>query len=86
MSLHVEGDIARRLTAVFDVVNLFATSTPTGLQGNPYLIGPPGTPGNGVPTNDGITQAVPWQYGTAGYVPQGYPLARTFQLGLRYRL
>jgi hypothetical protein len=86
VSLHVEGDIARRLTAVFDVVNLFATSTPTGLQGNPYLIGPPGTPGNGVPTNDGITQAVPWQYGTAGYVPQGYPLARTFQLGLRYRL
>jgi hypothetical protein len=108
VSLHVEGDITRRLTLLFDVVNLFATNAPTGVQGNPYLIGPPGyaggnplyaaayqnaagfaqpyTLGNGVPTNDGVTQAVPWQYGTAGYVPQGYPLARTFQLSLRYRL
>jgi hypothetical protein len=108
VSLHVEGDITRRLTVIFDVVNLFATSTPTGLQGNPYLIGPPGYTGgnplyatayqnaagfaqpyvlgNGVPTNDGVTQGVPWQYGTAGYVPQGYPLARTFQISLRYRL
>ena len=108
VSLHVEGDITPRLTLVLDVVNLCATSTPTGLQGNPYLIGPPGytggnplyaaayqnaagfaqpyTLGNGVPTNDGVTQAVPWQYGTAGYVPQGYPLARTFQVSLRYRL
>ena len=51
---------------------------------------PPGTTpyqlGNGVPTNDGVTQSVPWSYGTTGYVPQSYPLARTFQLRLRYRL
>ncbi|HTW84102.1 MAG TPA: TonB-dependent receptor [Candidatus Sulfotelmatobacter sp.] len=50
------------------------------LAGTPYLLG------NGVPTNDGQTQAVPWNYGTAGYVPQGYPLARTFELKLRYRM
>jgi hypothetical protein len=108
VSLHVEGDITPRLTLLLDIVNLFATSTPTGLQGNPYLIGPPGyaggnplyaaayqnaagfaqpyTLGNGVPTNDGVTQAVPWQYGTAAYVPQGYPLARTAQISLRYRM
>jgi hypothetical protein len=107
VSVLVEGDITPRLTAALDVLNLFATSTPTALQGNPYLIGPPGyrgnnplyaaayqnaanfaqpyTLGNGVPTNDGVTQAVPWQYGTGGYVPQGYPLARTFQFSLRYR-
>jgi hypothetical protein len=107
VSLHVEADITRRLTVLLDVANLFATSTPTGLQGNPYLIGPPGYTGgnplyaaayqsaagfaqpyvlgNGVPTNDGVNQAVPWQYGTSGYVPQGYPLARSFQISLRYR-
>jgi hypothetical protein len=107
VSVHIEGDITPRLTAVLDIANVFATNTPTGLQGNPYLIGPPGYAGNnslyaaayqnaagfaqpyvlgnGVPTNDGVHQAVPWQYGTAGYVPQGYPLARTFMFGLRYR-
>ena len=42
--------------------------------------------GNGVPTNDGVTQSVPWQYGRGGYVPQGYPLGRTLQFRLRYRL
>jgi len=107
VSVHLEGDVTPRLTAALDVLNLFATSTPTALQGNPYLIGPPGYAGNnplyaaayqnaanfaqpyvlgnGIPTNDGVHQAVPWQYGTAGYVPQGYPLARTFQFSLRYR-
>ena len=40
--------------------------------------------GNGIPTNDGVHQAVPWNYGTTGYVPQGYPLARTVQFSLRY--
>lgn len=107
-SLHAEADLSKRLTLTFDVVNLFATSTPTGMQGNPYLIGPPGYTGgnplyaaayqhaagfaqpyvlgNGVPTNDGVNPALPWTYGTAGYVPQGYPLARTFTLGLRYRV
>ena len=41
-SLHVEGDLSPRVTVILDVVNLFATATPTQLQGNPYLIGPPG--------------------------------------------
>jgi hypothetical protein len=108
VSLRIEGDLTPRLTMLLDVTNLFATSTPTALQGNPYLIGPPGYSGgnplyatayqaavngtqpyalgNGVPTNDGVHQALPWQYGTAGYVPQGYPLARTLRLSLRYRL
>jgi hypothetical protein len=106
VSLHIEGDITKRLTASIDIANLFATSTPTAYQGNPYLIGPPGYTGNnplygaayqsatgfanpyvlgnGIPTNDGVHQAVPWAYGTAGYVPQGYPLARTVQFSLRY--
>ncbi|HLI95251.1 MAG TPA: TonB-dependent receptor [Candidatus Baltobacteraceae bacterium] len=46
----------------------------------------PYTLGNGVPTNDGQTQAVPWTYGRAGYVPQNYPMGRTVQLRFRYRL
>jgi hypothetical protein len=108
-SLHVEADLAPRLTAFVDVVNLFATATPTQVQGNPYLIGPPGyagsaagspyaayygeqigggqyTLGNGVPTNDGHTPALPWSYGRAGYVPEGYPMARSVHVGLRYKL
>lgn len=44
-SLHVEEDLTPRLTAILDVVNLFATASPTQLQGNPYLIGPPGYAG-----------------------------------------
>jgi hypothetical protein len=51
---------------------------------------PPGvtpyTLGNGVPTNDGVTQSVPWHYGTSGYIPQSYPLGQTVQIGLRYSL
>jgi hypothetical protein len=39
-----------------------------------------------VPTNDGVTQAVPWTYGTSGYVPQSWPMGRTLQLRLRYTL
>jgi hypothetical protein len=107
-SLHLEYDVTRKLTAMVDVVNLFGVATPTQLQGNPYLIGPPGyaggdpsyeraygsqfckkclyTLGNGVPTNDGRNAAVPWSYGTAGYVPQSYPLARSAQVRLRYTL
>jgi hypothetical protein len=46
----------------------------------------PYTLGNGVPTQDGVTQAVPWNYGTDGYTPQSYPLGRTVQVRLRYRL
>lgn len=108
VSLHAEADLSSRLTAIADVVNLFANASPTQLQGNPYLIGPPGytggnpyyeaayganycqtcsyTLGNGVPTNDGAHPAVPWNYGRGAYVPQSYPLARTLQLRLRYRI
>jgi Carboxypeptidase regulatory-like domain len=107
-SIHMEYDLSRHVTAVFDVVNLFGVDTPTQLQGNPYLIGPPGYTGgdpyyekaygsayckkclytlaNGVPTNNGTTPAVPWNYGTGGYVPEAYPLARTALVRLRYRL
>ena len=107
VNLHVEGDIAPRVTAILDVTNLLRNAAPTADQGNPYLIGPPGyaggnatyaaaygaaggyagpyTLGNGVPTNDGQTQSVPWQYGRAGYVPQNYPAGRTIQLRVRYR-
>jgi hypothetical protein len=107
-SLHLEYDLTPHLTAMFDVVNLFGVDTPTQLQGNPYLIGPPGyvggdlyyeqaygsqyckkclyTLGNGIPTNDGQYPAVPWNYGTAGYVPESYPMARSALVRLRYRL
>jgi hypothetical protein len=46
----------------------------------------PYTLGNGIPTNDGMAQSVPWSYGTTGYIGQSYPLARTFLLRLRYRM
>lgn len=107
-SLHLEYDISPHLTVMFDVVNLFGADSPTQLQGNPYLIGPPGytggdpyyeqaygapyckkclyTLGNGIPTNDGQSAAVPWNYGTAGYVPEAYPMARAALIRLRYRL
>jgi hypothetical protein len=121
-SLHVEDDVSPRLTAVVDVVNLFGVAAPTQMQGNPYLIGPPGYAGgnaaysswyarqvcpggcpagtaypygNGVPTNyfsntpegeNPIRQALPWTYGRDGYVPEAYPLTRSLQFRLRYRL
>jgi hypothetical protein len=46
----------------------------------PYVLG------NGVPTNNGQTPSVPWTYGRAGYVPQNFPMGRTIQLRLRFRL
>lgn len=46
----------------------------------------PYTLGNGVPTQNGQTQSVPWSYGRAGYVPQNYPLGFTMQFRLRIRL
>ncbi|HET9097500.1 MAG TPA: TonB-dependent receptor [Candidatus Baltobacteraceae bacterium] len=53
-----------------------------GVMGSPqpYLLG------NGVPTNDGVTQSVPWTYGRSGYVPYSYPMARSVQFRLRWRL
>jgi hypothetical protein len=107
-NLQVEGDLAPRLTATVEIVNLLGNFAPTALQTNPYLIGPPGYVGgnplyaayyqsvinsshaymlgNGEPTNDGVTQAVPWTYGRSGYVPQSYPMGRTVQLRMRYRV
>jgi len=55
-----------------------ASGLPAGTT--PYKLG------NGVPTNDGVTQSVPWTYGTSGYIPQSYPMGQTFQLRLRYLL
>jgi hypothetical protein len=45
VNLHVEKDLGRRLTAIFDVANLLGNFSPTAYQGNPYLIGPPGYTG-----------------------------------------
>jgi hypothetical protein len=45
----------------------------------PYVLG------NGVPTNDGATQSVPWTYGREGYIPYSYPMARSVQLRLRWK-
>jgi hypothetical protein len=47
------------------------------------LGGAPYTLGNGVPTNDGRHQIVPWTYGTGAYVPSSYPEARSVSLTLR---
>ncbi len=106
VSLHAEADLTARATLVVDVVNLLGNAAPTALQGNPYLIGPPGYAGgnplyaawygsqagagpyqlgNGVPTLDGRTPALPWSYGRGGYVPQSYPAARAVEVLLRYR-
>jgi hypothetical protein len=105
-SLHIGADLTKRLRLSIDVTNLFGNANPTQMQGNPYLIGPPGyqggnplyaawygkpyksayTLGNGVPTNDGQTAAVPWTYGTAGYVPASYPNARAISIRLEERL
>jgi hypothetical protein len=110
VGLHLELPVSYRVTAMVDVANLLATASPTQLQSNPYLIGPPGygggnaayasyygaqlgnplpggyTLGNGVPTNDGQHQIVPWTYGKAGYAASSYPQARSILLRLRWRL
>jgi hypothetical protein len=44
-SLHLEYDLSSHLTAMFDAVNLLGVDSATQLQGNPYLIGPPGYAG-----------------------------------------
>jgi hypothetical protein len=76
-------------------VNAYLIGPPGYKGGNPNYesaygavlgTGMPYTLGNGVPTNDGQTQSVPWTYGTAGYMPQSYPLGRTVQIRLRYRM
>lgn len=46
----------------------------------------PYTLGNGVPTNNGQTQSVPWTYGRGGYIAQNYPMGRAVQFMLRVRL
>ena len=108
VSLDARLDVGPRLALVLDVANLLGNATPTQLQSNPYLIGPPGyaggnaaygawyqqqiggtkpySLGNGVPTNNGYQQILPWTYGTAGYVPSSYPLARTVALRLLWQM
>ncbi|GAC1540931.1 MAG: hypothetical protein NVS3B16_03690 [Vulcanimicrobiaceae bacterium] len=111
-SLRLRADLGHGSSLVVDAVNLLANAHPTQLQGNPYLVGPPGytggtyaaglcaplggaadcataapyTLGNGVPTRDGRTQALPWTYGTAGYIPSSYPNARAIYVRLQQRL
>ncbi|GAC1622126.1 MAG: hypothetical protein NVS4B5_14250 [Vulcanimicrobiaceae bacterium] len=111
-SLRVRVQLAPATTLLVDVQNLFGNASPTQVQGNPYLIGPPGyaggtygaalcgkiggatdcattrpyTLGNGVPTRDGQTPALPFQYGTAGYIPSSYPNARAVYVRLQQRL
>lgn len=46
----------------------------------------PYTLGNGVPTNDGVHQILPWTFGTAGYVGESWPNARAIQMRVRYRM
>jgi Carboxypeptidase regulatory-like domain len=81
VNLHIEGDVSTRATLILDVANLLGEFAPTAYQGNPWLIGPPGYHLNGVPP-----AGIPWTYGTGGYVPQSYPMGRTVQLQLRYRV
>ena len=111
-SLRIKASLGRGTTLVIDVENLLANARPTQIQGNPYLIGPPGyaggaygaslcgtlgsgatcattqpyTLGNGVPTRDGQHPALPYTYGTAGYLPSSYPNARAIYVRLAQRL
>jgi hypothetical protein len=85
-SVHVEAPLSNRVTLALDVTNLFGTSTPTQLQNNPYLIGPPGYTGgnpnyarwygallNGSPYVLG--NGVPTNDGTTPIVPWTYGTA-----------
>ncbi len=45
LGLHLEADVAKRMTATLDVTNALGNFAPTRVQGNPYLIGPPGYAG-----------------------------------------
>lgn len=111
-SLRVRAQLSPATTLILDVENLFGNASPTQVQGNPYLIGPPGytggtygaalcsqlgggstcaatqpyTLGNGVPTRDGRHPALPFAYGTAGYIASSYPGARAVYLRLQERL
>ena len=111
-SLRIRAELGASTSLVLDVVNLFANAAPTQMQGNPYLVGPPGYAGgsyaaglcaqlgglpncatdhpyvlgNGVPTRDGRTPALPYTYGTAGYIASSYANARAVYLRLEQRL
>lgn len=54
--------------------------------GNVFGSAGPYTLGNGVPTNNGTTAALPWSYGTNAYIPSSYPEARSAYLRIRMRL
>jgi Carboxypeptidase regulatory-like domain len=85
-SVHLETPLSRRVLLSLDVTNLFGTSTPTQLQSNPYLIGPPGYTGgnaayaawygakfNGTPY--ALGNGVPTNDGLAPIVPWTYGTA-----------
>jgi hypothetical protein len=85
-SVHLEAPLSRRVLLSLDVTNLFGTSTPTQLQSNPYLIGPPGYTGgnaayaawygvkfNGTPY--ALGNGVPTNDGLAPIVPWTYGTA-----------
>lgn len=86
-SLHAEYDLTPHLTAMFDIVNLLGVATPTQLQGNPYLIGPPGY-GGGDPYYEKaygsqyckrclytLGNGIPTNSGTGSAVPWSYGTA-----------
>jgi hypothetical protein len=89
------------VTNLFDVVtpsayqlNPYLIGPPGYAGGNPFYeqayaanasFSTPYVLGNGVPTNDGVHQAVPWTYGRGGYIPQNYPNARAVHFTLRFR-
>ncbi len=72
--------------------NPYLIGPPGYAGGNPYYeawygqndVGVPYTLGNGVPTNDGEHQTLPWTYGRGGYMPMSYPTARAVEVRLRY--
>ena len=81
-------------SAVANQVNPYLIGPPGYSGGNPLYaaayeanagFSEPYVLGNGVPTNDGIHQVIPWSYGRAGYVPQSYPNAQSVHLGIRFR-
>jgi len=87
VSLHIEGDLSRHLTLALDVANLFGVATPAAMQGNPYLIGPPGYAGGNplyaaaYQTKAGFAQpyvlgnGVPTNDGVSSAVPWSYGTA-----------
>jgi Carboxypeptidase regulatory-like domain len=82
-SLHVGVTLRENLMLAMDIANIFGTASPTQLQGNPYLIGPPGYNGGdpsysawyGSQMGSGsytLGNGVPTRNGTAQALPWTY--------------